>query len=102
MRKQVCELEKGTPIIEEDDVYLYTVCWRESKSFDWEWKHKYFAKRADAKNFAKKQKEKKPYPYITQRITSRTFFKADIEVEYVKPKHDNPFDRFMFKKLIKY
>lgn len=85
----------------EDDVYEYIVCWRED-TLIWEWKHKFFAKKKDAKVFARKKKKEKPYPYIVQKITSRTTFRSDVEVEYVKKKHQNPFDRFCYKKLIKY
>lgn len=88
---------------QKDDVYEYIVCWQED-CCDWDWKHKVFAKKKEAKAFAKKKKNKKnkPYPYIIQKITSRTTFRSDVEVEVVKKKHKNTFDRFMYRKIIKY
>lgn len=87
---------------EEFEVYRYIVCWKEPISFDWEWQHKDFANKKDAKLFARKQKKQKPHPYIVQRITSNIYFKKGIELELIKPKHNNPFDRVAFRKIIRY
>lgn len=87
---------------EEFEVYVYIVCWKESISFDWEWKHKDFANKKEAKLFARKKKNEKPYPYIIQRITSNIYFKKGISLEPIKPKHNNSFDIFTHNKIIKY
>lgn len=89
-------------MIEEFAVYRYIVCWKEYISFDWEWKHKDFANKKEAKLFARKHKKQKPYPYIIQRITSNIYFKKGIALEKIKPKHENPFHRVSHYKIIKY
>jgi hypothetical protein len=87
---------------EEFEVYRYIVCWKEPMSYDWEWKHKDFANKKDAKAFARKHKNKKPYPYIIQRITPNTYFKNDIVLERIKKKHNKTYYIVTHNKIIKY
>lgn len=71
----------------EEKVYKYTVYWQSTPYiFEYEWKCKSFAKKKDAQRFARKYKDKKhkPYPYIIRTITYREYFKADVEIEFVK------------------
>ena len=63
----------------------YTVCWQESSWFPWEWKHKTFALKRDAKQFAKRMRKiSARKPYISKDTVLRTYFRSDIKVEYVK------------------
>lgn len=63
----------------------YIVCWQEKLSCPWEWKHKSFALKQDAKQFAKRMRKISPRkPYISKDVIRRTYFRPDINVEYVK------------------
>lgn len=84
------------------DVWKYTVYWRE-RGFCDEWKRKFFAKKEDAKDFAKRHKNKtKPYPYITQTVTTRTAFRKDVECERVNIDFKYLTERTCYRKIIKY
>lgn len=70
-----------------EKVYCYIVCWQESPYiFEFEWKHKHFASKKDAQNFARKKKNKahKPYPYIIQDTVNREFFKKEVLCEVAR------------------
>ena len=91
-------------------VYKYTVCWRKPSDFPWEWKHKDFACKKDAKLFAKKQKKdillntsvkRQPKPYIIRTLTTNTYFKEGIKVEPVKSNIVS-YDEALYGKIIKY
>jgi hypothetical protein len=92
---------------EDSNVFKYNVCWQ-GKVYvsDEVWNIKVFSKKQDAKNFARKMKNKtkqKPYPYIIQRITTRTTFAENIEVERCKEKYQkNDWFEICYKKIIKY
>lgn len=63
----------------------YTVCWQESPWFPWAWKYKTFARKKDAKEFAKRMRKTSPRkPYISKDIVLRSYFRSDIEVEFAK------------------
>lgn len=66
----------------------YTVCWQERPTvFPWEWKYKTFARKQDAKRFARRKRKTSPRkPYITKDVVLRTYFRSDVKVEYVKEK----------------
>lgn len=65
----------------------YTVCWQERPLCPWDWKHKTFALRKDAKRFAKKVSKTSPRkPYISKDVVLRSYFRSGINVEYVKEK----------------
>lgn len=86
------------------DVYEYNVYWLEFVPFE-EWKHKPFANKKSAQEFAKKKKKKnklKPYPYITQRIVDRNTFRQDVNVEYCKKDFKTIISKYDYRKVIKY
>lgn len=63
----------------------YIVCWQERPLTPWDWKHKTFALKRDAKQFAKRMSKISPRkPYISKDIIYRSYFRPGIEVEYVK------------------
>ena len=65
----------------------YTVCWQNNSAcyFPWEWKYKTFAKKQDAKRFAKRMRKTSPRkPYIAKDVVHRSYFRPAINVEYVK------------------
>ena len=71
----------------EEKVYNYTVYWQDTPYvFEERWKHKPFAKKKDAQQFARKYKDRKhkPYPYIIRIIVDRDYFRKDVEVEFTK------------------
>lgn len=87
---------------DNDDVYEYNVYWLVVVPFE-EWKHKPFANKKSAQEFAKKKKNKlKPYPYITQRIVDRNTFRQDVNVEYCKKDSKTIISKYDYRKVIKY
>lgn len=79
------------------DVYIYTVCWQEPPYiFEWTWRNKFFSRKKDAQEFARKMKDKhhKPYPYIVQETIDRSFFGIDEECE--------PAIKYIDRKIVKY
>lgn len=65
----------------------YVVCWQNSSPYlcPWEWKHKSFARKKDAKEFAKRMRKTSPRkPYIFKDIVLRSYFRSDIKVEFAK------------------
>lgn len=78
-------------------VYKYNVYWQNYPVFqDNAWKQTVFARKADAKRFARKHKIRgiKPRPYIVRRITDSDFFKKGIELEEAKSKIDRKYIRY--------
>lgn len=67
----------------------YIVCWQERPLTSWDWKHKTFALKRDAKRFAKRMGKISPRkPYISKDVVHRSYFRPDIEVERAKEKED--------------
>lgn len=65
----------------------YIVCWQDRLICPWEWKHKSFAIKRHAKQFAKKMAKTSPRkPYIVKDVVHRSYFRPDINVEYAKEK----------------
>lgn len=70
-----------------NQVYKYTVNWFE-ELFPNENKSKDFANKKDAINFAiEHYRLGMPIPFIAKSEVDRSYFKKEIEVEYVKEKH---------------
>lgn len=81
-------------------VNRYCVCWKPVGTLPYDWKHKDFAQKKEAKQFAKKMKEQKPFPYIFKDVVCRSYFREDVEVEIVNAE---PCDwGYMSPKIIRY
>lgn len=65
-------------------VYEYTVYWHERfRVPEWQWKRTAFARKKDAKQFAKKQKVRgvKPHPYIIRTIVPDWTYRTNVKLE---------------------
>ena len=89
------------PNVLDYKVYCYTVCWRDCYSRSYEWKHKDFANKKEAQEYARKMKDKKikTKPYIVQTITSRFHFKEGINFE---PVYNRKIIYWSYEKKIRY
>jgi hypothetical protein len=89
------------PDVLEYKVYCYTVCWRDCYSRSYEWKHKDFANKKEAQEFARSHRKdsKSTKPYIVQTIVSRFHFKEGINFE---PVRDRKIIYWSYEKKIRY
>ncbi len=88
--------------MDNSKVYKYTVYWLSYPVYGPDiWKRKTFAQKREAKQFAKKHRSVKPYPYIIQGITDKNTFRKDVVTEAVKDKHDQ-ITMGNYRKYIKY
>lgn len=89
-------------ILDEQNVYQYTVFWIDFTSITQPLKIKFFANKKEAKKFAKKRiKRNNPRPFITQSITTRSSFKKDIRCEICNKKFKTDFEYANHYKFIK-
>lgn len=87
------------------DCFQYNVCWRSGELDINKWNIKFFADKKEAQEFARQQKLKnrtKPYPYIIQSIDSSLTFKKDVNLEPCNIDFKNGYDKFRYRKFIKY
>lgn len=89
---------------DDKDVFEYIVYWLDQTFIYDVWNRKYFAKKEEARQFAKKHKDKKikPKPYIVQIIACKSTFRDDVETENCTYNYKTIYDRNRYRKLIKY